>query len=294
MINRSAKLLQRSYPLPNEGNMPWQTAGIFGVFVGLFLFLFQPFGLAELNHPQKHWYILGYGLVTSFLMVLNVVLMRGSLPAWYQEESWTIGKEIAWGMGNVLVIALANWIYSVWWLNFAWTIDNLLFFVFATFGIGILPMSFLVLWNANRLLRKHLAEARVLQTQQAVLPTIPENKLLLLVADNEKDRLELPVNDLLFMRSADNYVEILYRSGKEVKRALLRATLSRFAKQVEHQPNLMRCHRAFVVNLRRIEGFSGDSQGYKLKMEGSDDQVSVSRRYIPPFRERFASLERKK
>ncbi|MEL6591484.1 MAG: LytTR family DNA-binding domain-containing protein, partial [Bacteroidota bacterium] len=183
------------------------------------------------------------------------------------------------------------WIYSILWLHFEWGLDSLRFFVIATLGNGVLPMSFLVLWNANRLLRKHLTEAKVLQTQKAVLPIIPENNLLSLVADNQKDRLELAINDLLFMRSADNYVEILYRSGKEVKRILLRATLSRFAKQLENYTSLMRCHRAFVVNLRRIEGFSGDSQGYKLRMEGTDDRVSVSRRYIPPFRERFASLQ---
>ncbi|MEL6654563.1 MAG: hypothetical protein AAFQ87_27560, partial [Bacteroidota bacterium] len=225
MTNRLAKLLQQSYPVRSEGNIPWRTAGLFGLFVGLFLVLFQPFGMGGISDPNKHWYILGYGLLTSFMMILNVVLVRGSFPNWYREENWTVGNEILWEMWNVLSIALANWIYSILWLHFEWGLDSLSFFVLATLGIGVLPMSFLVLWNANRLLRKHLTEAKVLQTQKAVLPIIPENNLLSLVADNQKDRLELAINDLLFMRSADNYVEILYRSGKEVKRILLRATL---------------------------------------------------------------------
>ncbi len=46
-------------------------------------------------------------------------------------------------------------------------------------------------------------------------------------------------------------------------------------------PMIVRCHRAFLVNLLSVEGILGSaSNGYKLKIKGHELTVPVSRTYI--------------
>ena len=42
---------------------------------------------------------------------------------------------------------------------------------------------------------------------------------------------------------------------------------------------IVRCHRAFLVNLHQVVKVDGNSQGYRLRLEGCAEEVSVSRGY---------------
>ena len=44
-------------------------------------------------------------------------------------------------------------------------------------------------------------------------------------------------------------------------------------------PFYIRCHRAFLVNIRMVVKVDGNSQGYKLNLEGCEEEVPVSRAY---------------
>lgn len=44
-------------------------------------------------------------------------------------------------------------------------------------------------------------------------------------------------------------------------------------------PFIIRCHRAFLVNIRMVVKVDGNSQGYKLNLEGCEEDVPVSRAY---------------
>ncbi|MEL7535084.1 MAG: LytTR family DNA-binding domain-containing protein [Bacteroidota bacterium] len=297
MIERSAKLLKQAYPINSEGKIPWAIALSFGLFVGLFLWLLQPFGLASLGIPNKTLYIGGYGAITALLMIINVILLRGSLPGFYREKNWTVGKEIIWVSWNIFTIALANWYYSIYWINFSWNTGSLLFFVFVTLGVGIFPIVLLVLLNANRLLKKHLTEAQRMQSQLSQsgpkLETTPAPipiQELLLSGENQKENLRLSPASLLFIRSADNYVEIHFETEGGIQKRMLRSSLARMAQQIEGISHLMRCHRAYIVNLLAVQNFKGDSQGYKLYFEATELVIPVSRRYTKAFRETYQGL----
>jgi len=44
-------------------------------------------------------------------------------------------------------------------------------------------------------------------------------------------------------------------------------------------PFIVRCHRAFLVNVSTVVKVDGNSQGYRLRLEGCKDEVPVSRAY---------------
>ena len=48
---------------------------------------------------------------------------------------------------------------------------------------------------------------------------------------------------------------------------------------VSSAPFIVRCHRAFLVNLHQVVKVDGNSQGYRLRLEGCTEEVPVSRGY---------------
>ena len=50
-----------------------------------------------------------------------------------------------------------------------------------------------------------------------------------------------------------------------LKRIPYRVTLSSFEAQLAKSSSLTRCHRSYLVNLKKVENISGNTQGLKVK-----------------------------
>lgn len=89
--------------------------------------------------------------------------------------------------------------------------------------------------------------------------------------------------DFLYAEAKGNYVKVGYRSDsdkeKKITWRLLRATMKQAEEAVSACPFIIRCHRAFLVNIRMVVKVDGNSQGYKLNLEGCEEDVPVSRAY---------------
>src|SRR5690625_4913789 len=104
------------------------------------------------------------------------------------------------------------------------------------------------------------------------------NSKLLLVSENNDEKLQLAPEELLFITNADNYVAVHYRINGAVKQTLLRATLKKIDRQLDH-PQVLRCHRSYIVNLTQLVNITGNASGYLLTLRGSDSEIPVSKTY---------------
>ena len=50
-------------------------------------------------------------------------------------------------------------------------------------------------------------------------------------------------------------------------------------------PLVLKCHRAFLVNVRKVVKVNGNSQGYRLLLEGCPEEIPVSRGYSKQVKE---------
>ena len=73
--------------------------------------------------------------------------------------------------------------------------------------------------------------------------------------------------------------EMIDDKEKKITWRLLRATMKQAEEAVSACPFIIRCHRAFLVNIRMVVKVDGNSQGYKLNLEGCEEEVPVSRAY---------------
>ena len=84
----------------------------FGVFIGLFLFFFQPFGISETTHKHKELFVLGYGLVTFISLLFTMFFIPFLFKGYYFSEKWTTGREILHISITISIITVLNILYS--------------------------------------------------------------------------------------------------------------------------------------------------------------------------------------
>ena len=85
---------------------------------------------------------------------------------------------------------------------------------------------------------------------------------------------------ILYLASAENYVEVHWLENGKTKHSLLRSTLSEAEKELAKQsPAVRRCHNSYIVNLNRARSFSGNKAGYRIILDGTDFTVPISRKY---------------
>jgi hypothetical protein len=270
-------LLQQPYPFGGSHTKKASlTLGI-SLFVFIFLFAFAPFGLAKYQLSYRIFVSFGFGVVCAAAMAVNFYGMMPFLRRHFDEEKWTISLQILWVGGILLTIGLFNSIYSGFIGLTTFSAGQFLIFILYVLLIGVFPTAGVVVFDYWRLYRKHAANAEKLKKKLQALPS-GAKKVLVLKSDNQKEQLRLNPEKLLYLSSADNYVEVTYLVKSGIKKELLRGSLKSFEKQLIHS-SVIRCHRSFMVNLLRVAGISGNTRGYKLKLQKGDHTIPVSRSY---------------
>ncbi|WP_019988923.1 LytR/AlgR family response regulator transcription factor [Rudanella lutea] len=263
-------------------------AGLIGLFVGLFLVVFQPFGLAEWQTDYKWLKICGFGFVSFVITAIHFTLWPTLFPRFFAEQHWTVGRAIGFVLLNLLQVTFGNFFYLNLFAKLPFTLDNLIWGVLATLGVGVFPVAGVIVGGYIRRLRTYRDLAA--QLHPVGLPPDRESPTaeqapaqmpapVTLIAENDKDSLTLSPTELLLIESSDNYCTVYFLKDRRMQKVLLRSSLSRLESQLMEQPRLVRCHRSYVVNLDRVERVTGNAQGYKLHLLQGELEVPVARRY---------------
>lgn len=268
-----------SQPYPCEASRSEKTLLTIGisVFVFLFLLAFAPFELNQYGFGRRLYICLGYGLTSAAAMIVNFYLLMPSLPRLFDESKWTVGRQLFWTGWILFTISLFNNIYSVGIGLLSFSFYHLLVSTLHVAAVGIFPVAALVFLDYLRLFRKHARKADQL-AHQLSRKNEQNNSKLLLVSENNDEKLQLAPEELLFITNADNYVAVHYRINGAVKQTLLRATLKKIDRQLDH-PQVLRCHRSYIVNLTQLVNITGNASGYLLTLRGSDSEIPVSKTY---------------
>nr|HPM32267.1 LytTR family DNA-binding domain-containing protein [Chryseolinea sp.] len=96
----------------------------------------------------------------------------------------------------------------------------------------------------------------------------------------------MPIRNMIYFKSEDNYVLLYYKVDDEVRKELIRTNLKKLEQDLD-LPNFVRIHRSYMINSRNVATVLRTSQGYRVKMDfGSDQILSVSTKYQQIFESR--------
>jgi hypothetical protein len=280
MMQQIKEFLLQPYPDRDDLKSIALSAFYTSALIFFILFAFRPFDIGRASNVFL--LALQFGMITGAVTLIYELTLVHILNISREEPSWTFIKWIMSIMILMVFIAIANYVFMtvlVLHQPFYWSV--LLIMLRGTLLIGVFPVVILGSFKMIRKLKQNLGIAASIQTSSADTSYSPSMHLPI---QKSNATWTVKPSDILYIESQQNYVIITYTSDGEVKREMLRNTLSNIAEALSGT-SIIRCHRSYLVNQNRIDKISGNAQGLKLFLtDSSDTVVPVSRKYIPVFK----------
>jgi hypothetical protein len=136
----------------------------------------------------------------------------------------------------------------------------------------ILFLPYLISWLYLALQDKKLHLARMIQMSKYIDEenyfAIQPDKFNLIHFNDDKGTLRLSIkfNNLYYIESCDNYVNIYYENKGKIARFLLRRSLKSIEESYVEYP-LIRCHRSYILNTNKVKALRKDKEGLFLDLD---------------------------
>jgi LytTr DNA-binding domain len=269
-------------PYPFSDDLKHNTKIIFFTSLGVFafLFLFQPFDINSLPIKDKYYLLTGLSGITFLALSLNLLLIPSLFPNKFTSEGWNIKKEILWNLWILFTILIGYFFFTnaLGAMKFGF---NMVIKLLLT---AVIPISVLIIVNHNKMLRSHLKLADELSKKLRENKLIQE-KIIYFNSDYQKDSLAINVSLLLFIRSANNYIEVFWKEANAIKNQMVRCSMVYAEEILKEHKFIFKCHRSFIVNINYIDKIEGNSEGYRLFFENVNFPIPVSKNLISRLRE---------
>ena len=293
LIQRIQKYLIQPYPI----DLDIKRRILINLGIGIFIVItFLFINIIDTNSIYSILFIIGFGIITFTVITINRIILPRLLPQVFIEEKWTVIKEAFLILLSISSIGFFNLIY----VNIGGYIKFNIFTIIEAVGsaviIGIIPIIIVVLLQQNRLLKKYLYTANELNEAMQTSDFLDENnnissKQIIISSDSGKEELKLELNDILIIKSVENYVEIFWSESNSVKKMLIRSSLKKVNELLSINPIIFQCHRSFIINIKHIKRIIGNSQGYKLLMHDIDNLIPVSRQYSNTLHQKILNAQ---
>lgn len=282
--------LNKPFPAIENARLRLITIVFHGCFVAFFLIAFKPFELyrtAGISNTNSLSYILGFALTVTLALLFSELLIWKIINI--QVETWTFGKAILLGIWDMLLVTFAIFIYINYKSDFAqFTYQALAWITSLAVLFSIIPVIITTVFLDNWWLKQNLSKAHAIQNKVEKAIFKPSDDRLKLESENNREFLNIPSAQLLFIESVDNYVSIYHLENEQVKKQLLRSNLKKLESQLQEE-YIVRCHRSFMVNLKNIKKVEGNSRGLQLFFNYHETPIPVSRRYVKSILEQLES-----
>jgi hypothetical protein len=280
------RILIHKYPAPSPVLRNLIIAILFGLFIGLFLLFFEPFDINMSTNENKVFQLLFFGCITTGVLLIFLYIFPLVLPNLFSDEHWKVKHQIMFYLVILFVIATFNGIYTNYInsLSFSWS--NYWWIISRTFVLGGIPISFLTLLDYRRKEKLYSHQANDIITYKKEFSSSNET-IHKISTDLKHECFSFNEDDFNYAIAVGNYIDVSILVENTLKRVTYRVTLSSLEEQLEESTSLIRCHRSYLVNLKKVENISGNAQGLKLKLKNQLKLIPVSRKYIPIVRQFF-------
>jgi DNA-binding LytR/AlgR family response regulator len=260
---------------------------LLSIAVGVFLFIlfFQPFPLERFDFNNRLIFVAGLGGIIFFFMLVIRIIVPWSV------QSYKSGKqeiELPSYVGGFTILTLSS-IGFAFYLNYVGLVTITFHIMFKVVLICLAPPVALRLYDVIHELRQQnillIKEQDIIQRQIDKYQEEQENKPIEFLSENSNEKINLYLIDVAFIKSADNYVEIVYKEGDELKKKMIRNTLKHIEHQLKLYPAFVRCHRTFIVNTLHVESLQRKINNHILKLKGYKENIPVSRQYLLKLKE---------
>ena len=266
-------------------------------FMILAIAIFKPFGL-DVGQWQSYLHLLSLFVLGLFSCFITEVILRYivHMPRSYKRGiNYIISRNLRFQFINTPLVALFICLYRHFMmseivesnrLSLSNFLETLAIIAFLSFAIGLY-------WRfkfRSKYLAMELEETRLLneelkkmQEPEQPLPIEVEEPIEkprpqeLTLTGTTNESVTLQISHLLFIEAVGNYVKVCHLRDEQVRTDMLRVTMKQMEETLQGYPMVVRCHRAFLVNLGQVEQIISHSGSTQLLIKHCHESLPVSR-----------------
>ncbi len=282
MAIQISKWLNNTYPQNYIVKKPYIGSLIIFAFSFLFLTIYKPLQTHESQFFSYQFTMAIYCCAMSVPVIVIIKLLK-CIRYFSNREEWTFLKEII----SIVLILLGTGI-AIYFTGFLveapsqrWNMAT--FFDSCRYAllIGIYPFAFFTVINYRYLFVTDIEQ----NFKPEALSSSPAQKeeLLRIGSQLKKEELSFYPRQFIYAESEGNYVVFYLNVDNKIKKQIIRNSINNIAQQLSAIPFIMRTHRAFIVNIKKVCSQKGNTLGYHLKLTGTDADIPVSRQNTRDF-----------
>ena len=279
-------------------------------FVVVALAVFKPFGL-DAWQWQAYVHLAALGVIGFLICMMTDIILKYvvKMPRSFKKGvEYIIRRNLWFQFINTPLVALGICLYRHFVLsdrvegnqlsvvNF---LESLVIIAFCSFAIGLywrfkyrskyLAMELEEIRELNEQLKTlsqplpiregsdYLAGEKTMEEVSTSLPYKEGQGEGLLLRGTTNESVTLQISHLLYIEAVGNYVKVCHLRDDQVHADMLRATMKQMEETLLGHPMVVRCHRAFLVNLGQVEQIISHSGSTQLLIKHCHESLPVSR-----------------
>jgi DNA-binding LytR/AlgR family response regulator len=253
------------------------------LFALVFINIYSPFGVDKWFNVTNLEF-LTYSSLIILAGVLVVVISRIIMFQVCKRHLISIWQYLVWIFTEVFFMALFYALFEKIFLDDTRLLPDLVkLSARNTTLVLLLPYSVLWLyfsWRDKKEQIDRLAEGQALPANTRNMIPFYDDKGIL--------KFSIKRENLLYLESAENYVNICYLNKGNISKYLLRDTLKKMEESFSGT-EIIRCHRSYMVNFDKVKVIRKDKDGLKLELDNpAIIDLPVSKTYVNTVMQTFS------
>ena len=294
-------------------------------FMILAIAIFKPFGI-DVGQWQSYLHLLSLFVLGLFSCFITEIILRYivRMPRSYEQGiNYIISRNLRFQLINTPLVAFFICLYRHFAmddiiesnrLSLGNYLETLVIIAFLSFAIGLywrfkfrskyLAIELDEIRELNEKIRSHTPDSsskeREVYTVAADISVekdnhtpLPEREVEVeaVLRGTTNESVTLLISHLLYIEAVGNYVKVCHLRNENVRTDMLRTTMKQMEETLQNYPMIVRCHRAFLVNLAQVEQIISHSGSTQLLIKHCHEFLPVSRSNMTQVREAIRQME---
>ena len=134
--------------------------------------------------------------------------------------------------------------------------------------------------------RLMLTKSDAVESDDEVMPQHTE--IINLMDNNGNLKLSVKLDNLYYIKAEDNYINVFYQRSGAIASYMLRCKMKTIEDNCVDSSSLMRCHRSYIVNIKKVSVLHNETDGFVIDFEREGlESIPVSKTYSAKVLEAF-------
>ena len=197
---------------------------------------------------------------------------------------------LLWLFLEIMIIAVCHTLISYFQIqstdhSFGYLYAKSVLITFIALGVPYtITVLAILLKDAQR--RVTLTRSDLVASDDEVMPQHTE--IINLMDNNGTLKLSVKIDNLYYIKAEDNYINVFYQRGGAIANYMIRCKMKTIEDNCSGSSSLMRCHRSYIVNIKKVSVLHNEADGFVLDFEREGlESIPVSKTYSQQVLEAF-------